>query len=160
MKKGIDWESIKGFLPYLMAMIFILLVGNLFVSDTSLYTTFEKPILSPPPQIFGIVWAILYTLMAVSLYLIYADDCVECNRNKAYAIFFLQLVVNVIWPIIFFTKDYLMLAFVWILLLIVLVYWLIRVFFEISPLAAKLQIPYLLWLLFAAYLNYFIAISN
>lgn len=160
MKLHINWNSLKDFLPYLMAMVLILLVGNLFIPDTSLYDALEKPILSPPPQVFGFAWGILYTLMAVSLYLIYATDCMECDKKRVYGIFFLQLIVNVIWPIIFFTKGYLFLAFFWIIFLILLVYMMIREFYEISPLAAKLQIPYFLWLLFAAYLNYFVATMN
>lgn len=163
MRKYLNWETAKGFLPYALAMVFILLVGNLFASDTSLYETLEKPMFSPPPKVFGIAWSILYTLMAISLYLIYTTDCThkeECDKKGAYWIFFLQLIVNIIWPFIFFTKDYLFLAFLWILFLIVLVYVMLRKFAEINPWAAKLQLPYFLWLLFAAYLNYFIATMN
>lgn len=155
-----NMEKFKGFLPYLLTTILILLVGNLFGGDTSIYLDLEKPPLSPPSYVFGIAWLILYTLMIISLYLIYKTDCGNCNKKNAYFPFFTQLIINVIWPMIFFGEDKFFLAFLWILLLIVSVVFMIREFIKINPLAGFLQIPYLLWLIFATYLNYGIYTLN
>ena len=122
------------------------------------YFELVKPPLSPPPALFGIVWSVLYFLMAVSISLVISKG--GQNAESASKIYYLQLIVNFVWPILFFNFGFLTLAFVWLLLLIALVVLMIVRFYKISPLAAYLQIPYLVWLLFAAYLNLAFVILN
>lgn len=100
-----------------------------------------------PPWIFPVVWTILYILMGISSYLIYEDTK---ERPKIYII---QLIFNLLWSFVFFTFNLKTLAFIWILLLIILVIIMIKDFLSKNKLAGYLQIPYLIWLLIAATLN-------
>lgn len=112
----------------------------------------EQPPLSPPAILFPIIWGILYALMgfgAVRVSLAPPSP----QRSKALNIYVAQLVVNFFWSLIFFNAQAYGLAFLWLLLLWVLVLAMILSFRKVDPLAAYLQIPYLLWLTFAAYLN-------
>ena len=100
-----------------------------------------------PPIVFPIVWTILYTLMGISSYLVYKET------NEIPKIYISQLIVNLIWPFIFFKFELFTLAFIWILLLILLVIIMIKDFLSKNNLAGYLQIPYLIWLVIAAILN-------
>lgn len=100
-----------------------------------------------PSWIFPVVWTILYILMGISSYIIYSKlDII----NSIYKI---QLVVNLIWPFIFFKFKLFILAFIWLLLLILLVIIMIKEFLNEDKLAGYLQIPYLVWLFIALFLN-------
>lgn len=141
-------------------IIFILIplaVGSLsaVLSDNSAaYSTLNKPPLSPPPFIFPIVWTILYILMGISSYIIYESE--DPEKNKALRLYFIQLFFNFFWSIFFFGFSMYFFAFLWLLVLIILIVLMIYQFHKISPVAAYLQIPYLIWCLFAAYLNFMI----
>ncbi len=140
-------------LPLVLGMI----IGYFFRSyDT--YNDLIKPELSPSKIVFPIVWSILYLIMGYSAYLISVSKSEE--KNESLYLYYLQLFVNLTWPVIFFNLELYFLSFIWIVLLIVLVLNMIKSFYKINPLAAKLNIPYLLWLIFAAYLNYQIYLLN
>ncbi len=111
-----------------------------------------QPPLSPPAILFPIVWGILYALMGISAARIYLSAPSK-ERSLGLNIFAVQLVVNFFWSLIFFNAQAYGFAFIWLLLLWGLVLWMILTFRKVDPLAAWLQIPYLLWLTFAAYLN-------
>lgn len=113
-----------------------------------------KPSLYPPNIVFPIVWTILYVLMSISVFLATKES------NEPYTIYVIQLIVNALWTVIFFGFDFKLLGFIWILFLIVLVVIMIYQFYKQNKLAAILQIPYLLWLIFAAYLNMAIYLLN
>lgn len=136
------------------------IAGLLTRTGTRAYATMTKPPLSPPGIVFPIVWTILYTLMGISSYLIWtkADD--SAHSSKAKNLYFYQLVVNFLWSFFFFNFQWYFFSFLWILLLWRLVFAMIRTFFEISKIAAYINIPYLLWLTFAAYLNLGVRILN
>ena len=119
-----------------------------------LYETIQKPMISPPAWIFPVVWTILYTFMGISAYLILTSKGEMEEIKDAISIFVYQLIVNLIWPILFFHFQWYFISFLWILLLISLVVSMIRNFWKLSKPAAYLNIPYLLWLCFAAYLNF------
>lgn len=114
--------------------------------------TIVKPPMSPPGWLFPIVWTILYALMGIGAARIYQSPPSKV-RSLGLNLFVIQLVVNFFWSPIFFQLQAFGLAFFWLLLLWALVLRMIFVFGKIDPLAAKLQIPYLIWLTFAAYLN-------
>lgn len=114
--------------------------------------TAVQPPLSPPSVVFPIVWGILYVLMGVSAARV-SMAAPSRERNRGLNLFIAQLTVNFFWSLIFFNLQAFGFAFVWLLLLWGLVLWMILTFWKVDPLAAKLQIPYLLWLTFAAYLN-------
>lgn len=109
--------------------------------------------LTPPAVIFPIVWTILYALMGISLARIWlAPDSPE--RTKGLTLFLFQLIFNFFWSIFFFNMQAFGFSFLWILGLWVLIGLMIRSFFKVDTMAAWLQVPYFLWVTFAAYLNY------
>lgn len=132
--------------------------GLLISGSMSFYETINKPPLAPPGIIFPFVWGILYILMGISSYLVYKEKTPE-SRIGLY-IYAAQLIVNFIWPLVFFNARAFLAAFIIILLLDVLVALMIVKFFKVSKVAAYLQIPYFIWLLFATYLNLFVWLLN
>lgn len=114
--------------------------------------TITQPPLSPPSIVFPIVWGILYALMGISAARIYIAPPSK-ERNAGLNLFIAQLILNFFWSLIFFNCQAFGFAFVWLLVLWGLVLWMILAFRKVDPLAAKLQIPYFIWLTFAAYLN-------
>ena len=119
---------------------------------TSFYSEMIRPPLSPPPWLFPVVWAILYALMGVSAYMIWNNRKSEIRRSSALRLYYIQLAVNFSWSIFFFRFRALGLAAAVAVILFLLVGAMILSFRRISPLAARLNIPYLVWLGFASYL--------
>ena len=101
-----------------------------------------------PAWIFPVVWTILYILMGISSYLVYEKS------NELPRIYVTQLIFNLLWSFVFFTFKWYLLAFIWIIILFILVIKMILEFRKTSTLASNLQIPYLLWLIVAAILNF------
>ncbi|MBE5960749.1 MAG: tryptophan-rich sensory protein [Lachnospiraceae bacterium] len=146
-------KKIESFLISVMIPLFIgFLAGALTSNSQELYKMMEKPSFSPPAILFPIVWTILYILMGISYYLVIQSD--SDLKDKAVKVYFTQLLLNFFWSIIFFNLQNYLAAFIWILLLIAAVIAMIVVFCRIKKIAGCLQIPYLLWLLFAAVLNF------
>ena len=133
-------------------------MSALFSGNMSSYSILDKPAFSPPGFIFPIVWTILYILMGISSYIVYSSN--SPNKPKALLIYGIQLFFNFCWSIIFFGLDLYLFAFIWLIALIFIIIIMIRQFYIVSPLAAYLQIPYLIWCIFAAYLNFSIFILN
>lgn len=122
------------------------------------YSALLQPPLAPPGWLFPIVGGILYILMGVSAYLVY-----ECDTEEKYiglAVYVLQLIFNFLWLIIFFNIRNLLFAFVWLVFLWVLVLAMTISFYKVNKTAGLLQIPYLLWVTFAGYLNIALYILN
>ena len=114
--------------------------------------TVTQPPLSPPMWVFPVVWSILFLLLGYGAARIYlAPESPE--RSRGLNLFVAQLIVNFFWSLIFFNAQAFGLAFAWLLLLWVLVFWMILSFRKVDPVAAWVQVPYLLWLTFAAYLS-------
>ena len=116
-------------------------------------STIVQPPLSPPSWLFPIVWTLLYALMGIGAARVYAAP-ISPERSRSTNLFVLQLVVNFFWSLIFFNAQAFGFALIWLLLLWTLVLWMIVEFSKVDKLAALIQIPYLLWLSFAAYLNW------
>ena len=130
------------------------LSGFLTRKGTALYgDMLPKPALSPPGWLFPLVWSVLYALMGVSSAKIWAAPA-TLERSRGINLFIAQLIVNFFWSPIFFNARAYGLALLWLLLLWVLVLRMILHFRKVDKSAARLQIPYLLWLTFAAYLNW------
>lgn len=115
--------------------------------------TVAQPPLSPPGWLFPVVWTILYGLMGISAARIWLSPPSD-NRSRGLNRFLAQLIVNFFWSPIFFNTGAYGFALLWLLLLWVLVVLMIRSFRKVDKTAALLQIPYLIWLTFAAYLNW------
>ena len=152
----IKWKEL------IISLLIPLAVGGLsaFLTRNSMdvYANINQPPLAPPSILFPIVWTILFALMGVSSYLVYMSN--SKNKREALALYGVQLIVNFIWPLIFFNMQAYFAAFLWLILLWVLVAVMIRQFYKAKPLAAYLQIPYIIWLTFAAYLNLAIFLMN
>ncbi len=118
-----------------------------------------KPPLSPPAVVFPIVWAVLYALMGVSAARIWRQPPSEA-RSSALWLYGGQLLVNVLWSVLFFNLQTYGFAFVWLVLLWALIVAMTLRFRELDRTAANLQIPYLIWVLFAGYLNYGVWMLN
>lgn len=136
-----------------------LLVGGLAVLISGGTTaSFEKPPFSPPDWVFPIVWNILYIMLGISSYLIYKDS--DYKFNDALKAYFYQLFVNFIWPIVFFRFEYYTAAAVVLGVLILLVIGNIIEFYKMNRTAGLLLVPYLIWCLYALYLNIGVAVLN
>lgn len=133
-------------IPVIMGGIIGLII-NPFMN----YQDLNKPPLSPPGIIFPIVWTILYIIMGYSFYK-------QNEQNKT--IYYTQLVVNGLWSIFFFVFKWYLFSFIWIILLIILVIIMIKEFYKLNKLSGLINIPYLIWLIFAAYLSFGIYILN
>lgn len=118
-----------------------------------MFEMIKKPPLSPPGWIFPVVWTALYTLMGISSYLVYTANAPKEDISDALLIYTYQLFVNFWWSIIFFNLRWYLFAFVWLLLLWAFILWMLLRFYCISKPAAYLNIPYLIWVTFAGYLN-------
>lgn len=118
-----------------------------------------QPPLSPPAMVFPIVWGILFALMGIGAARIYLAPPSR-ERTNSLRIFLLQLAFNFFWSILFFNLQAFGAALVWLLILWGLILWMIVSFHKVDPLAAWMQIPYLLWVTFAAYLNYGVWMLN
>lgn len=115
--------------------------------------TVVQPPFAPPAFLFPAVWSILYALMGISAARIFMSPP-SSIRNRGLNLYMAQLIVNFFWSPFFFRAQAYGFSFFWLLLLWVLVLRMILVFYKIDPPAAYIQIPYLLWLTFAAYLSY------
>ena len=136
-------------------------LSSLFAGNIgAVYQTLEKPPLSPPGWVFSVVWIILYALMGISAYLVYRSDAEPVRVKSALRVYWLQLLVNFSWSIVFFRFQAFWAAFVVIAILLILVIAMLVKFAKIRPAAALVSVPYLLWLLFAAYLNVTTALLN
>ena len=148
------------FKNYALSIIIPLALGGIvgfLISGSMDYDMLDQPPLSPPSILFPIVWTILYVLMGVSFGIL-RDK--HLNDSNIKLIYYIQLIVNLLWPIAFFVLKWRLFAFIWILILDALVVLMIFTFYKRDKTAALLQLPYLAWVLFASYLNLGVYILN
>ena len=138
------------------------LIGALFTRSAipDWYAFLTKPELAPPNWIFAPVWTTLYLLMGIAAFLVWKRGLDRTDVRLALSIFTVQLVLNTLWSIIFFGLRAPGWAFIEIALMWVAILASIIAFSRISKTAAWLLVPYILWVSFAAYLNYSIYILN
>ena len=153
----------KQYRPYVGFSAAALAVGGLSALLTSggmkEFAALNQPPLSPPGWLFPVVWTLLYVLMGVGMALVWRETSGR-ERRRAVEAWALQLAVNFFWTILFFRLEARLFAFFWLVLLLVLAARMTRIFSVHSDLAAKLQIPYLVWLVFAGYLNFAVYLLN
>ena len=150
-------KSRNAYIVFILISLGVGVLAALLSSGgTQLYNgSLVKPPLSPPAVVFPIVWTVLYTLMGISAARIWLSP-ESAERRRGLNIYIAQLIVNFFWSLIFFNAQAFGFAFFWLLLLWVLILWMILSFYKTDKLAALLQIPYLLWVSFAGYLNFMI----
>ena len=150
----IQWKTL------ILCITIPLAVGGLsalFTADSmQSFQVRPQPPLSPPGWLFPIVWTILYTLMGIASYIIVISDQ---PKQDAIFVYGLQLFANFFWSILFFRMELYFLAFLWLILLWILIFKTMTEFGKISLTAKRLLIPYLLWVTFAGYLNLYIALT-
>lgn len=130
---------------------------GIFISGSMDYNTLKQPPLSPPGFLFGIVWTILYLLMGIAYGILVYQGKSDETVSKIY---WTQLIVNLIWAILFFVFKLRLLSILWIILLLILVINMILKFYKKDKMIAYTQIPYVVWLLFATYLNIGVYVLN
>ncbi len=148
MRKKIDGKSLAFFLIYTFVLggLGALLAGGFNLE------ALNAPPLALPAWLFPVVWTILYAAMAVAAYLLFVSR--DIDRGAPLRLYLLQMVINALWPLFFFRLEWRLFAFLWLLLLLVLVILMMAAARPISPAAFWLLVPYLVWLFFAAYLNF------
>lgn len=157
----------NNIITLIIAIIIPLVVGGMssFLTKDAMmiFDSVKKPPLSPPGILFPIVWTILYVMMGVSSYLVYVEkDNVNVKGlvKSTLIIYGVQLFFNFFWSILFFKYSLYMVAFIWLVILWILVFVFIKNAFKINKIASYLMMPYLMWMTFAGYLNIMIAILN
>ena len=125
------------------------------------YDEINSPPLSPPTFLFPVVWTVLYVLMGISSALIWfkRDEDKEA-ADRGLMIYAVSLFFNFVWSLIFFNFRAYLFAFVWLLSMLALIIATIVNYKKLCPLAAYLQIPYVLWVAFAGYLNFGVWLLN
>lgn len=140
--KKINWKKL------ILITLVTIFVGSFFAFFTmdgmKEFAKLDKPFLAPPGMVFMIAWTILYILMSISVYIISNSN--DPNKKDAISIYILQLIINSLWTLFFFGLKIRLLAFFWIILLIIVVISMIISFSKINKTTAKLQIPYIIWL--------------
>ena len=150
-------SKFKIYVKSILIPVGVGLIIGAITSSSIEYNTLIKPFFAPPSILFPIVWTILYVLMGVSYGILQSKSLVNSEINFIY---YLQLFVNAMWSIIFFTFGWRLFAFIWLLILILLIFAMIIKFYNKDKVAGLLQIPYLLWAVFAAFLNLLIYLLN
>ena len=157
MEKEKSWKKWGVLAAWLGGTLALGAIGGL-IGGTDQYQNLVKPPLSPPGWLFPVVWSILYVLMAIGIWLV--TQTKQPDTWKAVQIYVYQLLVNVLWPLLFFRLEWRLFAFFWLLLLLALIAMTYATFHKFSRPAAYLLIPYMLWVLFAGYLNLSIYVLN
>ena len=147
------WVYVKSILIPVLVGIVVGLITSQYID----YNSLQQPPLSPPSVLFPIVWTILYILMGISYGLLKTNGLTD---KKIDLIYYIQLAVNALWSIFFFVLKWRLFSFFWIILLGILVIMMIVEFYNKKKAAGIIQIPYILWVLFASYLNLGVYLLN
>ncbi len=154
-------EKIKSYIIGIAIPLAVGLLSAFFTrNNMDLYETVVKPALAPPGIVFPIVWTVLYVLMGIGSAIIYNSDAAPEDKSQAILLYGVQLIFNFFWSVLFFNNRAFLFSFFWLLVLWGLILAMIVSFGKIDRTAAKLQIPYLLWVTFAGYLNGMVYLLN
>ncbi len=153
----IQWKK------FIVCLAIPLAVGGLsaLLTQNSMKTfgTLNQPPLAPPAWLFPVVWTLLYAMMGIASYLVVT--CGQPYRARtALWVYGAQLIFNFFWSILFFNLQAYWAAFVWLILLWLLIWLTTLLFYRLDQRAGYFMLPYLLWVTFAGYLNVAIAVLN
>ncbi len=156
---------LKKYKPYIISVVIALLVGALSALVTKgsmdIYATLRQPPLSPPSWLFPVVWTVLFVLMGIGAGGVYEKGKENPDTIKRpLTIYAVNLGVNFLWSIIFFNLRAFLFSLVWLIFLVAIIVYMIAEFKKVCMWCGNLQIPYLIWCLFALYLNIGIYILN
>lgn len=156
---------LQRFKPYIIGCAIPLAVGGLSalltMGNMDIYRELNQPAFAPPAWLFPVAWTILYVLMGIGSTMIYlSDDAPADKHNDALFTYAVQLVFNFFWSIFFFNLKAFLFSYFWLMCMWVLIVIMIVKFYRIDKTAAYLQLPYLAWTTFAAYLNFMIYVLN
>ena len=150
-------DKIKTYAKSILLPVLVGALVGLITSGAMNYSMLNQPAFAPPGALFPIVWTILYILMGISYGILKDNNLTDKDIDLIY---YLQLGVNALWSIFFFIFKWRLFSFLWIILLSVLVIIMIVRFYKKNKTAGLLQIPYILWIMFAAILNFSIYLLN
>ena len=150
-------NKVSEFIKSILIPVVIGGIVGFLISNFIDYNIINKPPLSPPSIVFTIIWTILYILMGTSYEILKTKELIDDETNMIY---YTQLLVNVTWPIVFFVFKWRFVSILWIILLLILVVYMTIKFYRKSKIAGLLQIPYILWTIFATYLTIGVYILN
>ena len=130
-------------------------IGAIFTTPAipTWYKSLKKPAFTPPNSVFGPIWITLYLLMGIAVFLVWREGLSQDGVTIAFAVFWGQLVLNILWSVVFFGLRSLLGGIVVIVLLWITILFNIILFFGVSPIAGGLLIPYIIWVTVAANLN-------
>ncbi len=151
----VQWKNLVTCIaiPLAVGSLSALLTQN----SMEVFASINKPVLAPPGWLFPVVWTFLYILMGIASYLVLTS---EKPNGTALTLYGIQLVFNFLWSVIFFNMGLYLFAFIWLILLWLLILKTAIKCYQISKPAGYLMIPYLLWVIFAGYLNFSIYLLN
>ena len=132
----------------------------LTMGDMERFGTFTKPPLAPPDFLFPIAWTILYTLMGIGISRVQLSDAMPEIKIKSGFFYYIQLFFNFFWSVWFFKFNFFLFSFFWLLALLFFIVLMTLNFYKADKIAGLLQIPYILWVAFAGYLNFMYFILN
>ncbi len=124
------------------------------------FASINQPPLSPPGWLFPVVWTVLYVLMGIASYLVYESDAPQKEKTAALAFYGAQLAFNFFWSILFFNFELYLFSFFWLIVMLALIIVTTVLFFGINKTSAYLLLAYIVWVIFAGYLNIGVAILN
>lgn len=137
------------------------LINKILPNIKKVYEQLEKPVFAPPSNIFPIVWTLLYILMGIAAYKIYALKYENIDSSSAMFVYYIQLLLNFFWSIIFFELQLYGLAFIELIVLMFFIFLTIKRFYDKGgKVPALLMTPYLVWTVYAGILNFFIWMFN
>ncbi len=153
-------RNVKALLIALVIPLAVGGVASLLSGGMDSYMDLIQPPVSPPGWVFPIVWSILYLLMGYGSYRVYMADAPQEDKRTALILYGAQLLVNFLWPIVFFGLQWRLTAFFVLVILWLLILFTIRAFNRVDERAGDVLIPYLLWVTFAGYLNLGVYLLN
>ncbi|GAB5051736.1 TspO/MBR family protein [Pediococcus ethanolidurans] len=157
-KKTLNWKVLLFFIVgvEVLGSLSSLFTGNI----KEIYNSLSLPPLAPPDYLFGIVWPLLYLLIAISGYLIFQSIAFKKEKATSYILFTIQLGLNFVWSIIFFGGNYYWIGVLIVILLNLVVLACLLQFYRVNRMASLLLMPYFIWILFATYLTIGVAVLN
>lgn len=150
-------NKVSEFIKSILIPVVIGGIVGFLISNFIDYNIINKPPLSPPSIVFPIIWTILYILMGTSYGILKTKGLIDDETNMIY---YTQLLVNVTWPIVFFVFKWRFVSILWIILLLILVIYMTIKLYRKNKIAGLMQIPYILWTIFATYLTIGVYILN